>query len=167
MKLLIVICIIVIALLCLSGCKNSNTTGEQPVVSISGKVVRVLDGDTIKIHSKNDDWVYTVRLYGIDAPEKKQPYGREAQRYLMKLIDDREVTAIIRDKDKYGRYIATVVYNDVDINAEMIKAGLAWYYSRYSINTGYAELMHRAIGEKKGLWQDEAPIKPENFRYKP
>lgn len=164
MKLLIVICIIVIALLCLSGCKNSNTTGESPVVSICGKVVRVLDGDTIKIHSKSDDWVYTIRLHGIDAPEKKQPYGREAQHYLMNLIDDREVTAIIRDKDKYGRYIATVLYKDIDINAEMVEAGLAWHYSRYSKNTGYAELMHKAIREKRGLWKDEAPVKPERFR---
>ena len=70
MKFLKVILFLILALLCLSGCKNSNTTGDEPVVSISGKVIRVLDGDTVKLMEKGTGQEYTIRLYGIDGAKK-------------------------------------------------------------------------------------------------
>lgn len=164
MKLLKIFVLIIVALLCVSGCKNSKATGDEPVASISGKVIRVLDGDTIKLQCKGNLDIYTIRLSGVDAPEKKQAYGREATVYLSHLIDNKNVVAFIKDKDKYGRYIAKVELDNVDINAEMLRAGLAWHYAKYDGNFYYAELMHDAVGYRRGLWKDKEPMMPEKFR---
>lgn len=164
MKLFKFFILAIVALLCLSGCKNSNTTGSKPVVSISGRVIRVIDGDTIKLQNKGTMVVHTIRLSGIDAPEKKQAYGREAKVYLSELIDNKEVVAFIKSKDKYGRYIARVEHNNIDINAEMVRAGLAWHYAKFDGNLHYAELMHDAVGHRRGLWKDDNPVMPEKFR---
>lgn len=164
MKLLKVFILIIVALLCVSGCKNSKATGDEPVASISGKVIRVLDGDTIKLQNEGTMVVHTVRLSGIDAPEKKQAYGREAQLYLSQLIDNKNVVAFVKGKDKYGRYIARIEHNNIDVNAEMVRAGLAWHYAKFDGNFHYAELMHDAVGHRRGLWKDKDPVMPEKFR---
>lgn len=164
MKFLKVILLLIVAFLCLSGCKNSNTTGDEPVVSISGKVIRVLDGDTVKLMEKGTGQEYTIRLYGIDAPEKKQAYGRQAMVYLHELIDDKPVKVIIKDKDKYGRYVAVINKDGIDVNAEMLRAGYAWHYSKYDGSFEYAELMRKAMATRKGLWLDDEPVMPEKFR---
>ncbi|MCR2066764.1 thermonuclease family protein [Campylobacter helveticus] len=134
--------------------------------NIQGRVLRVIDGDTIELLVKQEDIKQSpkikVRLFGIDAPEKKQAYGKEAKEFLSSLILDKEITLIINDKDKYQRTIGTILLNDKDINKEMVKNGYAWAYESYS--TKYLTEQADAQMFKLGLWQDENAIKPSEFR---
>ncbi|TXK54948.1 thermonuclease family protein, partial [Campylobacter helveticus] len=130
--------------------------------NLQGRVIRVIDGDTIELLVKQEDIKQSpkikVRLFGIDAPEKKQAFGKEAKEYLSSLILDKEITLIINDKDKYQRTIGTILLNDKDINKEMVKNGYAWAYESYS--TKYLTEQADAQMFKLGLWQDENAIKP-------
>ena len=69
------------------------------------RVTEVLDGDTF-----NTDRTFTVRLIGIDAPNRGQPGYQEAKEYLADLIGGEEVR-LEYDRyqdDKYGRILAYV-----------------------------------------------------------
>ncbi|TNB60900.1 thermonuclease family protein [Campylobacter helveticus] len=133
---------------------------------LTGKVSKVIDGDTIELLVKQEDIKQSpkikVRLFGIDAPEKKQAFGKEAKEYLSSLILDKEVILIINDKDKYQRFIGTILLNDKDINKEMVKNGYAWAYESYS--TKYLAQQADAQMFKLGLFKDESAIKPSEFR---
>ncbi|EAL3929264.1 thermonuclease, partial [Campylobacter upsaliensis] len=79
-----------------------------------GKVSRVIDGDTIELLAKtsktnpyNHITKLKIRLYGIDAPELKQAYGKEAKEFLSALVLKQEVSLIIENKDKYDRFVGT------------------------------------------------------------
>ena len=71
---------------------------------LTGKVSKVIDGDTIELLAKENPYHHItklkIRLYGIDAPELKQAYGKEAKKYLSALILKQEVSLIIENKDK-------------------------------------------------------------------
>ena len=100
-KLLILILAIVISI---AGCKNVEV--NEPVAAVVGKVVKVVDGDTLHVY--NSKGTYKIRLSGIDAPERGQAYGKRAKEHLQKLVGGRQVIAIVESKDRYGRYVASV-----------------------------------------------------------
>ncbi len=128
--------------------------------SITGRVTHVFDGDTIKVNNR-----YTVRFYGIDTPEKNQEFGPEAKLYLTNLIYGRIVTVKYRSKDQYGRAVGEVFCDGEFINLKMIKRGYAWYYRRYAPNdTYFAVAQAYAENNKLGLWQQESPLPPWEWR---
>ena len=131
---------------------------------ISGKVVKIADGDTFTLLVNNHDQV-KVRLDGIDAPEKKQAFGNKAKQYLSSMIWGTPVTVKVLKKDRYGRSIGKVSTSRFkDVNLEMIKAGYAWHYKEYNDDKTYASAEVNARKNKKGLWQDKNPVKPQDFR---
>ncbi|WP_270982621.1 thermonuclease family protein [Campylobacter helveticus] len=164
--------VIIIIVLAISSFNQSFTTflaQKNLEKELTGKVSRVIDGDTIELLAKtskenpyNHIAKLKIRLYGIDAPELKQAYGKEAKEYLSSLILDKEVILIINDKDKYQRTIGTILLNDKDINKEMVKNGYAWAYESYS--TKYLAQQADAQMFKLGLFKDENAIKPSEFR---
>lgn len=130
---------------------------------ITGPVVSVLDGDTIKV-SRNHRNV-TIRLNGIDAPEKGQAYAHNATEYVVLQAFTKEVTVQTYGLDKYGRTIGDVYLPDGTLlNKELVKAGLAWWYCKYSVDQSLAELEVEAREAKRGLWQDPKPVPPWVFR---
>ncbi len=133
---------------------------------LTGKVSRVIDGDTIELLVKQEDIKQSpkikVRLFGIDAPEKKQAFGKEAKEYLSALVLKQEVNLIIENKDKYDRFVGTLFLKGQDINKEMVKNGYAWAYESYS--TKYLAQQADAQMFKLGLFKDENAIKPSEFR---
>lgn len=132
--------------------------------TLKGKVVSVADGDTITIRLK-DGSTEKVRLFGIDAPEKDQPYGNEAKRKLNDLVYNKSVTVKTQDTDDYGRVVGTLVLNGKDINLAMVKAGCAWHYKHYAPdNTKLAEAEKSARAAKAGLWKAPQPTPPWDFR---
>lgn len=135
--------------------------GGPEGMSVTGYVISVLDGDTIKLDTQGN---VRIRLAGIDAPEKSQPYGLESKNYLASLIGSRTVTVIISDTDRYGRYIGTIIYDGMDINAEMLRAGYAWHYKHYSRSPEYASLEKAAREQRLGLWADDNPTAPWKYR---
>ncbi|EAJ5119059.1 thermonuclease family protein [Campylobacter upsaliensis] len=136
-----------------------------------GKVSRVIDGDTIELLAKtskenpyNHITKLKIRLYGIDAPELKQAYGKEAKEYLSALVLKQEVSLIIENKDKYERIVGTIFLKGKDINKEMVKNGYAHAYESFSKK--YLAEQADAKMFKLGLWQDEKAVKPSEFRRK-
>lgn len=134
------------------------------VADVNGKVVRVLDGDTIDILKDNKS--YRVRLADIDAPEKQQDFGQRSRQNLSKMIALKNVTASGDKHDRYGRLIATIYYNNENINANQITSGFAWAY-RYkgkATNPTYVRMESIAKDNSIGLWSNPNPIEPWKWR---
>ncbi|WP_443862806.1 thermonuclease family protein [Fusobacterium ulcerans] len=132
-------------------------------VAVSGKVIRVSDGDTILIQSGSQK--IRVRMYGIDAPELKQKYGEESKKYLEKRIMDKNVDIKVINQDQYGRKVGKVFYKNKDINLEMLETGNAWFYEYHAKHEkDYRKAFKNAKEQKLGLWKDKNPQNPRNFR---
>jgi micrococcal nuclease len=129
-----------------------------------GKVVSVTDGDTIKV--LKDGKQVKIRLASIDCPEKGQPYGQAAKKFTANLVAGKSVIIWPTDTDRYGRTIAFVFVDGVDVNKELLKAGLAWHYKRYSRDPELAKLEFEARAKKVGLWKEPAQIAPWKWRKK-
>ena len=131
--------------------------------NLTGKVVRVLDGDTIEVLANKES--VRVRLADIDCPEKKQPFGNVAKRYVLEIAAHEIVTVEARNKDRYGRTIGEVLLPNGDsLNRLLISNGYAWHYKKYSKDETLAELENQARVDKIGLWQDKKPIAPWDWR---
>lgn len=132
---------------------------------IAGVVDRVTDGDTLTIHLKKGRHE-KVRLQGIDAPELDQAYGKEAARVLEDLVRDRKVNVQCEGRDDYGRVLGYVYLKNHSINLEMVKRGAAWHYVYYAKdNKALASAEKAAREAKRGLWKDEAPVAPWDYRH--
>ena len=143
------------ALASLAACTPNTDT-------LTGKVIGVSDGDTIKVLVNKKQ--VTVRLEGIDAPEAKQSFGNKSKQALSDMIFGREVTITDTSDDRYGRTIGTVILGSTNINAKMIEDGWAWHYKEYSKDKRLAELEKEAKAAKSGLWTDSNPLPPWEFR---
>lgn len=138
-------------------------TGE---VTISGEVTKVKDGDGLHIEDK----LFNIRLYGVDAFEKKQTClrggkqwncGKEAHQLLSKLALGKKVRCTNKKKEKYGRFLSVCEVGGQNLNELLIKKGLAVIY--YSDE--YAELEKQTRLNKAGLWQDGVKyINPSDWR---
>lgn len=129
--------------------------------ALSGKVVSIHDGDTITILTEKKQQI-KVRLFGIDAPELKQSYGKKSKQFLANLIAGEVVEVEKSGKDRYKRAIGTIYLNDKDINAQMVANGYAWAYRKFSKK--YTAQESQAKSQKLGLWRDKEPIPPWEWR---
>lgn len=127
----------------------------------SAKVVKVSDGDTITVLTQNKESI-KVRLYGIDAPETKQDFGKASKQYLSNLIAGRIVEVKSNGQDRYGRVLGTIYLDNADINAKTVEEGYAWAFVKYS--KIYAAQQSRAMKNKAGLWRQKDPQAPWDFR---
>ncbi|MFA5444731.1 MAG: thermonuclease family protein [Bacteroidales bacterium] len=128
------------------------------------KVVSVSDGDTFTALNR-DDLQIRFRIYGIDAPERKQAFSSVSTDKLKEMIHGKKVTVTVHSRDGWGRYIVTVKTRKIkDISAEMLRLGLAWHYKEYDDTPLYAELEARAREQNQGLWLDPDPVAPWDFR---
>ena len=134
---------------------------SQEIKFISG-VAKVIDGDTIRIENKK------IRLFGIDAPEKKQkcrkpwltilfltfnkdyPCGEISTLKLKQKINDKFVTCKSTNLDRYKRLIAECFKNKTNINKWMVRNGYAVAYKKYSKKYSASENIARK--DKLGLW---------------
>lgn len=150
-----------ILLFFLVSCYNSTKVPDN----FLGKVVGVKDGDTIEVlfGGKSE----TVRLLDIDCPEKKQAFGTKAKQFTSDLCFGKEVKVVSSGKrDRYKRILGTVYIDNINLNEELVKAGFAWHFKRYSDKQEYANIENTARENKLGLWADENPIAPWDFRKK-
>ncbi|SDB51881.1 Endonuclease YncB, thermonuclease family [Flavobacteriaceae bacterium MAR_2010_188] len=132
--------------------------------TISGKVVGIMDGDTFKMLTK-DSTLVRVRLANIDCPENKQPYSKKAKEFTANALFGKEVTISSQKTDRYKRYISDVVYNDsLSLTHQLLKAGLAWHFIRYSNDSTLQKVEDLARINHLGLWKDTNPIAPWEWR---
>ena len=129
----------------------------------SGTVQKVLDGDTIEIRTEDGEEL-RIRLDGIDAPEKNQPHGTLSTIALRKQIQSKLVQIKIKGKDRYGRTVARIFLDGVDINKWMVINGHAWWYSKFSNDLSLMASQKNARKEKLGLWTLDNPTPPWAYR---
>ncbi len=136
--------------------------------TLSGKVVKVTDGDTITILKDNTQ--HRIRLQGIDAPERKQAFGNASRKHLAYLVAGKEVTVKWVKRDRYRRIVGFVLVDGKDINLVQLKAGMAWFYRYYQRELSpenrkrYAQAEDQARTDRLGLWQDKNPMPPWEWR---
>ena len=145
----------------------------EKVKVIIGLCTKVIDGDTIHVVT-GGNVRFKVRLERIDAPEKDQPYGKEATDYLVKLIKGKTVRVEWVKKDQYGRILGIVYYdqpgnpnskpNRQDINLTMVSTGNAWHYSYFDQTPAYAAAESAAKEKKLGLWASDNVVSPYEWR---
>jgi len=131
----------------------------------SGKCVGIQDGDTITVLTEGKRQV-RIRLYGIDCPESGQAFGTKAKQYTADMVFKKDVEIKSTDTDRYGRTIAWVYIGEKCVNEEILKAGLAWHYKKYSKERYLADLEDQARERKIGLWSDPHCMPPWEWRRK-
>jgi endonuclease YncB( thermonuclease family) len=139
--------------------------------NLIGKVAAVADGDTVTVLD-NANVAHKIRLAGIDAPEKKMPYGLECRQALVDEVLTKPVTVEWTKHDRYQRLVGKVMVDGLDANLEQLKRGCAWHYKQYASEQSpldravyaNAEIIARQAG--KGLWADPAPVPPWEWRHR-
>ena len=143
---------------------RSDITWSAPAYDLSGRVVKVTDGDTITILDANQTQ-HKVRLYGIDTPEYRQPYSRAATKALGGLVEGEGVGVDVKDTDSYGRTVGVVYKGNVNVNLQMVKSGYAWWYKKHApLDDDLRMAEERAQIDKLGLWAEPDPIAPWEWR---
>ena len=125
------------------------------------KVDRVTDGDTIVLMDAT-----RVRLHGIDTRKRDQPYGPAATTGLEGMVET-SVYIVEVDTDRYGRMVGQLYHSKegYNINASLVCAGFAWWYERYAPDNQLLENCQKEAREApKGLWEDEDPMPPWEWR---
>jgi len=133
--------------------------------SFSCECVSVADGDTITILC--GEGANKIHLYGIDAPERGQDFSRKAKSFLSDLVYKKVIQVEPEDIDRYGHTVGIVFADDLNVNREIVKAGLAWVYRKYCIKPFCAEWLELEDAARKagiGLWRHKEPIPPWEFR---
>ncbi len=129
---------------------------------ITGKVISVSDGDTIKILVKKQE--LTIRLEGIDAPEASQDYGNKSKQALAAMVSGKTVTVRKSGIDKFGRTIGFVFVEGKDVNAQQLQDGWAWHFKAFNKEDRLAKLEAAARQNRQGLWAGPKPLEPWLFR---
>lgn len=141
-----------------SGALNEQVQPPDINSTLSVKVTRVIDGDTIEIEGGE-----RVRYIGIDTPETVDPrkpvqcFGVEASKKNKEMVEGKMVRLgkDITDRDKYNRLLRYVWVDDTFINLELVKQGFAYSYS-YPPDIKYQDQFLKAQQEareaRRGLW---------------
>ncbi len=133
--------------------------------SLTGKVVKVADGDSITVLDSTNTQ-HRIRLQGIDAPERKQAFGNASKKHLASLVAGKKVTVKWGKRDRYGRIVGFVIVDGQDVNLVQVKTGMAWFYRYYQRELSpedrrrYAKAENQARTDRLGLWQDKNPMPP-------
>ncbi len=148
--------------------------------TIEGRVVGVADGDTITILTLEKQQ-HRIRISGIDAPEKAQPFGNRSKQNMERLAKGKEALADCPKTDRYGRNVCKVWVQPadcpscgltLDVGYAQISAGLAWWYRAYAKEQSaedrgrYESEENEARLRKRGLWADDSPMPPWEWRRK-
>ena len=160
-------------LIALAACNASAAT-------IMGRVVGVADGDTVTVLDA-DKTQHKIRVAGIDAPEKRQPFGQRAKTSMSDLVFGKDVEVVYSKRDRYGRLIGKVMVADpsctartcpktLDAGLAQITTGMAWWYRHYAREQSaedagaYEFAEQEARARHTGLWRDPDPTAPWDWR---
>ncbi len=136
--------------------------------TLFGRVVRVDDGDTVWLESETGQNV-RIRFQGIDAPEKGQDFGNRARQHLNSLVHEKKIRVKVDKTDQYGRIVGRIFLDSpsgsTDIEESMLRAGLAWHYSKFNNERNLAAAQKEARDQKCGLWSQKNPIPPWKWRW--
>jgi len=152
----------VVSLLCASGLVQAATPRTSTGHEFSAKVIAVLDGDTVLIKRANG--LVKIRMAEIDAPEKAQTFGETSKLSLSDMVLGKQVKVVSQAVDQYGRMVAHLSVDGLDVNAEQIRRGMAWEYSHFHSNRELIALQEDAKQAPRGLWALSDPMPPWEWR---
>ena len=130
------------------------------------RVVGVSDGDTIRVITADSKQI-KIRLHGIDAPEDGQAYGKVSTKGLRSLLAGRQVSIEPTGSDRYGRTVALVYADGLNVNEAMVSNGWAWVYPQYctqSFCSKWIQAESIAKASKSGLWREWSVLPPWEWR---
>ena len=141
---------------------------------LRGQVVRVVDGDTVRLRADNQRY-YTIRLASIDAPEAGgrerpgQPRASAARRGLEDRVLGRRLQARCYDVDNYGRDVCDLLLPEGGTASQSVtRAGLVWanrqFHGKYLRDPRVAALEAEARAARRGLWGGDEPVPPWVWR---
>ena len=143
-----------------------------------GRVVSVTDGDTIRVLD-DERGEHKIRLLGIDAPERAQPFGVASRKHLAGLVAGKTVRVEAAKRDRYGRLLGKIwvqpagcadCSRSLDANHAQVLAGMAWWYQDYARDQApsdrerYRAAASAAKSAARGLWSEPDPIPPWAWR---
>jgi endonuclease YncB( thermonuclease family) len=146
--------------------------------TLTGRVVGVADGDTITVLDA-DRQQHKIRLGGIDAPEKAQPFGQRSKENLSRMVFNKEVRVDWTKRDRYQRIVGKVWVQPsdcptcpmtLDAGQAQLAAGMAWWYRKYAKEQSaedrgrYESEEQEARARRVGLWRDADPVPPWEWR---
>lgn len=146
-----------------SKSKSNSKSESKEEQTMEGKTKKVIDGDSLIVVDEEGK-ESEIQLDGIDAPEFKQAFGKDATKVLEKLVANKKVTVKWTAKDNYDRILGKVYVDETFVNLEMLKKGAAWHFKRYNKDETLAKAEEEAKSEKLGLWKDDAPESPWDYR---
>ena len=135
--------------------------------TLFGRVVEVNDGDVITVFNLNRP--VRIKLMAVDAPEARQEFGEVARKHLSDLVYDKSVLVEYWGIAADGSLVGRVTLNGVDVGAQMIRDGAAWFDASNQIHLSatdrdvYQQSEQAARHERRGLWQAENPVAPWEF----
>ncbi len=133
------------------------------------RVLRVIDGDSVKVRL-GDGAEYSVRMYGIDAPEMDQRAGRDSQEYLRRLVQSRREWRLhVVDIDRYQRLVGVLYPEGRSIresaNHAMVESGYAYWFREYGgAELGFDDSERYAQRERAGVWAMQDAVRPWDHR---
>lgn len=128
------------------------------------KVIAILDGDTIDVLV--DRQPRRIRLSGIDAPERGQPWSSRAKQALAARVHGKDVRINAVTTDRYGRTVGEVYADGVCVGCELVREGHVWVYRAYTDDPVLLELEADARQHRRGLWSlpESERIPPWDWR---
>ena len=145
------------------GGVQSDAARNTPPATFPAKVVGVRDGDTVELLYQGR--TVRVRMAHIDAPEAGQPFGKAAKQHLSALCFGKEVRVQQTGRpDRYGRLVAVLFLNGVNLNKAMVSAGYAWHFTKYSRDGSYSAAQAQARAARRGLWAQPGAVPPWEWR---
>jgi len=145
-----------------SGFAHGEALRPSSGQAFTAKVIEVLDGDTVLVVRPGG--LLKIRLAEIDAPEKAQAFGAASTQSLSGMVMGKQVQFVSQAMDQYGRMVAHLSVDGLDVNAEQIRRGMAWEYSNYHSNKALIALQHEAMQAPRGLWAQSDPTPPWEWR---
>jgi len=131
----------------------------------TGKVIRVIDGDTLEI-SQGKHSLVRIRLMGVDCPEWDQPFGTKAKQFTADLAYGKAAMVKKHGNDDYGRTLGEIILEDGrNVNQELVRSGMAWWYRKYAPRDRKLQRLEAAARKEKiGLWSGGSPVAPWQWR---
>ena len=149
--------------------------------TFNAKVIVVMDGDTVMVLREGGSEAagsppasplrglrngkkIKIRLANIDAPEKAQPFGKQARDSLQELVGKKQIQIDSRAVDQYGRTVGFIKVDGLNVNQEQVRRGMAWDYSHFHTDKIYVGLQSDARRARRGLWAQPNPQAPWQWR---
>jgi micrococcal nuclease len=152
-----------ITVLLFSAAATGPALAAKPGPPVDGRVVKIADGDTLTVLD-GSNVQHKIRLAGIDAPEKGQPFGTKARENLAGKVFGQTVHVEVIDVDRYRREVGRIYLGERFINAEMVRDGFAWRYVTYDKPGEFTAGENDAREHHRGLWADPNPVPPWEWR---